>query len=165
MAQPEFKGKLLIGSPSPAALVSMLKAYVPGMATLEVPVDGSATALPAIPEMPIALPMFAAQTGNVFGIAVGEGEDAALGAAMQMDSATQPLMTMAYDGALYGELLGMMEPMLLAMGDTPEAKESAEMLKISRELYAKMFGRLAMRVEVTEQGIELMQRMEMPKAP
>lgn len=165
MAQPEFKGKLLIGSPSPAALVSMLKAYVPGMATLEVPVDGSATALPAIPEMPIALPMFAAQTGNVFGIAVGEGEDAALGAAMQMDSATQPLMTMAYDGALYGELLGMMEPMLLAMGDTPEAKESAEMLKISRELYAKMFGRLAMRVEVTEQGIELIQRMEMPKAP
>ena len=74
-------------------------------------------------------------------------------------------MTMAYDGALYGELLGMMEPMLLAMGDTPEAKESAEMLKISRELYAKMFGRLAMRVEVTEQGIELIQRMEMPKAP
>ena len=57
------------------------------------------------------------------------------------------------------------EPDFLPPGPAPEAKESAEMLKISRELYAKMFGRLAMRVEVTEQGIELMQRMEMPKAP
>lgn len=165
MAQPEFKGKLLIGSPSPAALVSMLKAYVPGMAALEVPADGTATALPALPDMPIALPMFAAQTDKVFGVAFGEGEEASLSTAMQMDSSVHPLMTVAYDGALYGELLGMLEPMMLAMGDDAEAKDAAEMLKVTRELYAKMFGRLAMQMVVTEQGIELLQRMEMPTTP
>lgn len=165
MTQPEFKGKLLIGSPSPAALVSMLKAYVPGMAALEVPADGTATALPALPDMPIALPMFAAQTEKVFGVAFGEGEDASLSAAMQMDSTLQPLMTVAYDGALYGELLGMLEPMMLAMGDDAEAKDAAEMLKVTRELYAKMFGRLAMQMVVTEQGIELIQQMDMSTTP
>lgn len=162
--QPEFKGKLLIGSPSPAALVSMLKAYVPGMTELDVPADGQPVALPALPEMPIALPMFAAQTDKVFGVSFGEGEQASLGAAMQMDANQQPLMTVAYDGALYGELLGMLEPMM-AMQSDPESKDAAEMLKVTRELYAKMFGRLAMHVEVTEQGIEVLQHMEMPKAP
>ncbi len=81
MAQPEFKGKLLIGSPSPAALVSMLKAYVPGMAALEVPADGTATVLPALPDMPIALPMFAAQTEKVFGVAFGVAFCVAVGVA------------------------------------------------------------------------------------
>ena len=71
----------------------------------------------------------------------------------------------AYDGALYGELLGMLEPMMLAMGDDAEAKDAAEMLKVTRELYAKMFGRLAMQMVVTQQGIELIQQMEMPTTP
>ena len=115
--------------------------------------------------MPIALPMFAAQTDKVFGVAIGEGEEASLSIAMQMDSSVQPLMTVAYDGALYGELLGMLEPMMLAMGDDAEAKDAAEMLKVTRELYAKMFGRLAMQMVVTEQGIELIQQMDMSTTP
>jgi len=55
--------------------------------------------------------------------------------------------------------------MMLAMGDDAEAKDAAEMLKVTRELYAKMFGRLAMQMVVTEQGIELIQQMDMSTTP
>jgi hypothetical protein len=157
MAQtPDFAGKLLIGSPNPAALLGMAKSFAPPLASLQLAPDGKVHALPALPDMPPGMPAFAAMTKNVLGLAVGEGEDKDLPAYMNADPAQQPLLVLGYSGALFGQFNKIMLEQAAAIADPAEAAAQKEMAEMMAQMYGQI-RRTEIRVEFGEHGIELHQ--------
>jgi hypothetical protein len=157
---PDFGGKLLIGSPSPAALVGMAKSFVPQLATLQLAPDGKVHALPALPNVPNDLPGWVAMKEHVLGLAFGAGEDADLAEYLQVDPAQQPLIVLGYSGALFAQFNQQMLEQAAAIADPAEAEQQKQAAEMVARMYAQI-RRMEMRVEFGERGIELHQRAEM----
>lgn len=160
---PEVGGKLLIGSPNPAALVGMAKSFVPQVASLQLAPDGKVHKLPALPNVPAALPTWVAMKGHVLGLAVGPGEDVDLAEYLQADPAQQPLFVIGYSGALFAQFNRQMLQQAAATADGADAAEF-EQQKQAAEMMARMYAqirRMEMRIEFGERGIELHQRATM----
>lgn len=162
--QPSATGVLLIGSDNPQSLIAMAKGFAPPLAALELPVDGSVVALPAIPEVPAELALFAASNGKVIGLGIGSASEQRLPGLLQADPEQQPLLVMGVSAKFYALLADFMAQS--AASDANQDEQARELLKkqaeLMRTLYAKMFTRLEMRIEFSEHGIELRQRVDMP---
>jgi hypothetical protein len=157
---PDFAGKLLIGSPNPAALLGMAKSFAPPLASVQLAPDGKVHALPALPEMPAGMPAFAAMTKNVLGLAVGTGEDKDLAEYMSADPARQPLLVLGYSGALFAQFNKIMLEQAAAVADPAEAASQKEMAELMGQLYGQM-RRTEIRLEFGEHGIEMHQSAEL----
>lgn len=157
---PDVSGKLLIGSPNPAALVGMARGFVPPLAELELKPDGKIQALPAMPGMPANLPAHVAMTDALIGIAVGAGEETTLQAAMQVDAAQQPLLVLGYSGAALTQFAENMARSTAAIQDDAKRAETEQSVQLMRDMYA-LIGRIDMRVEFDEHGIAIHQSATM----
>lgn len=126
---PTGEGLLLIGSPNPQGLLAMARQFVPPLADLRIELDAEPVALPAVEDMPIDEPVYAAASGTAIGIAVGEGARADLRAALAPGQ-RQPLLQLGYRGDFYARL------MELVLADMPETDDEDEAK--SRELMQAM---------------------------
>jgi len=79
-SEPSGTGVLLIGSDNPTSLIGMAKGFVPQLAELDIPTDGSVVALPALPGVPPALQGHVASSDKVIGIGIGGDEVKAVAA-------------------------------------------------------------------------------------
>lgn len=162
---PEFTGRLVVASQNPGSLLGMAKSMLPGLGQAQIPDDGSVVALPQQAGLPIEAPLFAAMQGNALALGIGSDEQAALPAFLASDAQDQPLLVIGMTGAFYGQF-GEWQLHLLPPGADPAQREQAEKeAKAMAELYPKLFHRIDARIDVTERGIEMTQKMAMPQTP
>ena len=157
---PDIAAVVAIGSDNPASLLAMAGSVAPDIAKLGLKTDGVPKALPPIPNMPTTAPMFAAMTEKLLAISIGAGEDAKLAGAMKMDDAQQPLMAFGAKGEVY-HLFAQFQRKTAAALSEPEAQKMMEQQAKMMDMYADWFKRMEIRVELTEQGIELHESVDM----
>lgn len=153
---PDISAVLVNGSENPAALLAMAGNMVPGIASLGLKPDGVAKPLPAMPNLPINAPMFAAMTDKALAIAIGAGEDARIAAAMKADPSQQPLLIAGGRGELYHLLATYMRKAAQSMGDA-DSQATMNQQAATMDMYAGFIKRADVTVELTDKGIELLE--------
>ncbi len=151
---PDIAAVVAIGSDNPASLLAMAGSISPDIAKVALKPDGVAKPLPPIPNVPITAPMFAAMTAKLLAISIGTGEDAKLTDAMKLDDAQQPLFVLGFKGDVYHLIAQFQRKTASTLGDA-EAKKTMEQQATMMDMQADLFKRADIRVEVSEQGIEL----------
>jgi hypothetical protein len=159
-AEPDFAGKLLIGSPNPAALLAMGQNFVHEIGTLGLKPDGEVKPLPALPGMP-TMSAHVAMTDHLLGVALGDGEEATLKQAMSTDPARQPLLVAGYSGEAFAQFFEQMQTQTATLEQDPakqeEMRQAVEMMK---KIYG-MIRRIEMSVEFDETGVAFVQTAEL----
>lgn len=152
-SEPDLSGKLLIGSPNPAALLGMARNFAPGLSELQLKPDGELQPLPPLPGAPAGYEGHVAMTANLLGIAIGKGEETGLKQAMQSDDAQQPLLVLGYSGAAFTRFFEQVQDKLPDAGNDDDARAEAERsVALMRQIYA-MIGHIELRVELDGDGI------------
>ena len=187
--QPDGEVRLAIGSDNPASLLGMARSFVPPLANLQVPTDGTPVALPAMPGMPAELQPQVASSGKVLALSSHAAGGAELADLLSVDEGRQPLLLIGLRSEVYAQFADAMERSLRASMESseasaldPELDESAQLaaaaeraeqrqqaeamlemqMKLMREIYPKMFARTETRIEFTARGIEWHQLTTMP---
>lgn len=151
---PDMAAVLVIGSDNPASLLGMAGNMVPGIATLGLKPDGQPKPLPAMPNLPIQAPMFAAMTDKALAVALGTGEDAKIAPAMKIDPAQQPLLVGGGRGEVYRIIASYMRKAAQSMGDA-DAQQTMQQQAATMDMYAGFIKRADVSIELTDKGIEL----------
>ncbi|HEY2345448.1 MAG TPA: hypothetical protein VGH80_06120 [Xanthomonadaceae bacterium] len=151
---PDFSAVIAISSDNPASLLALASSASPGIVNLGLKPDGVAKPLPAMPNLPVQAPMFAAMTDKILAIAIGAGEDAKIADAMKTDPAQQPVFAGGGRGEVYHLIADMMRKNAQSMGDA-EAQQSMQEQAAVMDMYAGFIKRVDITTELTEQGIEL----------
>lgn len=155
--QPDLAGKLLIGSPNPAALLGMAKSFAPQIASLKLEPNGDVLPLPALEGVPANVPAHAAMGDGLIGLSFGAGEEATLKQALTVDRARQPLFVMGYSGAAFSQFMEKSMAATNASIEDPAARaEAEESLKMVRDMYG-LIRHIEMRVEFDEHGVAIHQ--------
>jgi hypothetical protein len=155
---PEGEGTLLLGSDNPESLIGMAKGFVPQLAELDVPTDGTPVALPSLPGTPPGMPPLKLALGDhLLGFATGGSADK-LSQRLRRDPAYQPLIAGQVRPKLYEIIADTMER---SVADQPEGSPERDMLlrqvRMMRETYAKAFIQSVFLIELTERGVEMHQ--------
>lgn len=161
-AAPEaVAGAVVVASPNPTALIGMAQGFVPQLASLNLRPGGEPQRLdlgPAGALLPAAAQApYIAMSEQAIGIAVGDDALQQLPARLTASApATPPLFRLAYDGALYAQLLRGMSNMALRPGAAVEAQSS-----LDAALIAALNGvdRVDVEVSASARGIELRERV------
>jgi hypothetical protein len=128
---PVFSGKLLMASDNPAAALAMAQLALPPLKDLKIAADGKPVALPAGSIPKLDLPAFVAMSPKALTVAIGNGEDAALGAYLAAPAANEPMfMRMSFSGKFYGmaaHALDKMKAMMPLDRQTELAQQSKMM--------------------------------------
>ena len=157
---PDIAGLLVIGSDNPASLLAMAGSVAPGIAQLGLKPDGVPKALPPIPGSPLTEPMQAAMLEKVLGVSIGAGEEAKLGDAMKIDPAQQPLFRGGGKGEFY-HLIAQIQRKGAASLTDPAQKQLVEEQAKMMDMYANWFKRFDGRIELTDQGVEFLETIDM----
>jgi hypothetical protein len=158
--EPDFAGKLLIGSPSPGALLQLSQNFAPQLAQMDLKPDGVVKPVPMVAGMPPNLAAHAAMTDKLLGLAVGTGEEATLKAAMTVDPARQPLFVLGYSGEAFVQFSEQMKAATAGIEDDAQRAESERAMEMMKQVYA-LIRRIELRVEFEESGIAFHQTAEM----
>ena len=158
--EPDFAGKLLIGSPSPEALLQLSQNFAPQIAQLGLKPDGTVKPLSALPGLPADMPAHVAMTDSLIGLAIGSGEEATLKNAMTVDAARQPLFVLGYSGEAFMQFTEQMKAATAAIEDPAQRAENERAMEMVRQAYA-MIRRIEMRIEFEESGVAFHQSAEM----
>lgn len=148
--EPEFEGKVLIGSPNPQGLLASARSFVPELAELRLEDGAAPVALPALPSAPVQLSAFAAVDKGALGIAVGETERGSLQAALA-PGRNQPLLQFNYSGAFYADFLKQAMAQMPADQDPEETERTMRLLDAS----SRMIDRASFELGVSDQGIDI----------
>ena len=157
---PDIAGVIVIGSNDPNSLLMMAGSFMPDIAKAGLTSDGAPKALPPLPMLPPNTPVFAAMTDKLLAVSIGTGEDAKLGAAMKLDDAQQPLLAAGAKGDIYHLIAKQMRKSAQSLPD-PDAKAMMERQAKTMDMEAEWFQRAEIRIEPTEQGIELRESVDM----
>jgi hypothetical protein len=159
-AEPDFSGKLLIGSKSPAGLMGMLGGYVPQIAALQLKPDGELKQVPADPSLPVKGAMHAVMTDAAIGVSVGEGEAATLKSALATDAGSKTILAFGYGGAFFQTIFAQAASDL-GQSDDPEAVELKGTMAAMQKMYAEAIDRIDMQVRTSDRGIEFVQDLRL----
>ena len=159
-SEPEFAGKLLVGSKSPAGLIGMVSGFVPQIAALNLQPNGELKAIQADPSIPVKGPMHALMSDTAIGVSVGEGEAATLKAAMTVDTGNKALIAVGYGGAFFQSIFAQASAELAKSTD-PEAAELQKTMVALQKVYAESIDHIDMQVRVADRGIEFVQDVRM----
>ncbi|MCK7595036.1 hypothetical protein [Pseudomarimonas salicorniae] len=159
-AAPAVEGTLVLGSDNPASLIGMAKGFVPQLAQLEVPADGTPVKLPEIPGSPPGTPeLMVAQSERLLGFATAPMADR-LKDRLVLDPDYQPLLAAQVRPRLYELIADAMEQAMAAMPEGREKEQMQLQVRLMRESYAKGFSQSTFTLEFTERGVEMVQTME-----
>jgi hypothetical protein len=128
---PVFSGKLLMDSDNPAVALAMAQMAIPQLKDIKIAADGKPVALPARTIPKLDLPAFAAMSSKALAVAVGNGEDATLGAYLAAPATNEPVfLRMSFSGKFYGmaaQALDKLKAMMPADRQTELAQQSKMM--------------------------------------
>lgn len=156
---PDASGSLLIGSDNPASLIGLARSFVPELASLQVPADGTPVPLPALPNAPPDLPAIeVAMSGDVLGLATADSA-ASLGQRLRRDAGYQPLFAGQVRPALYELIADFMEFSANGLAGS-EREQMLLQARLMRETYARTFTQSVFSVEFSERGVEMVQAMQ-----
>jgi hypothetical protein len=159
-SMPDVAAVVAIGSDNPASLFAMAGSFAPNIASLGLKPDGVAKQLPPMPNMQLNAPLFAAMTDKALAISIGTGEDAKIPDAMKFDDTQQPLFAFGMKGEGYHLIAQFQRKASAALSD-PSAKQSMEQQAKMMDMYADWFKHVGVNVELTDQGIELHESVDM----
>ena len=159
-AEPEFAGKLLIGSKSPAGLIGMLGGFAPQVAALNLQPNGELKEVPADPSMPVKGPMHALMTDAAIGVSVGDGESATLKDALAVDAGNKTLLAIGYGGEFFKTIFAQAAADA-AQSEDPAAAELQKTMAELQKVYAESIEHIDLEVKVGERGIEFVQEARM----
>jgi len=159
-SMPDVAAVVVIGSDNPASLLAMAGSFAPNIASLGLKPDGVAKPLPPMPNMQLNAPLFAAMNDKALAISIGTGEDAKIPDAMKFDDAQQPLFAFGMKGDAYHLIAQFQRKAAAAMSD-PSTKQSMEQQAKMMDVYADWFKHVTVNVELTDQGIELHESVDM----
>jgi hypothetical protein len=158
-SMPVFSGKLLMGSDNPAAALAMAQMAVPQLKDVKIAADGKPVALPAGTVPKLDAPVFAAMSSKALAVAVGNGEDATLGAYLAAPAASEPVfLRMSFNGKFY-ELLGHVMERAQAMLPPDKQAELTQQSKIMKT-YASWIRSADIEFVATPTGIALRETVE-----
>ncbi|MBL0028061.1 MAG: hypothetical protein IPO95_02850 [Rhodanobacteraceae bacterium] len=155
-SEPEFAGKLLIGSKSPAGLIGMLGGFAPQVAALNLQPNGELKALPADPSIPVKGPMHALMTDAAIGVSIGDGESTTLKDTLAADADNKTLLSIGYGGAFFQTIFAQASADL-ATSEDPEAMELQKTMAALQKVYADSIDRIDMQMRVADRGVEFVQ--------
>lgn len=157
---PQAEGTLLLGSDNPQSLVGMAKGFVPQLAQLEVPADGTPVKLPAVPGTPPGTPeLMVAQSERLLGFATVESAGK-LKSRLRLDPEYQPVLAAQVRPRLYELIADAMEKVAEEMPDGADKEQMQLQVRLMRESYAKAFSQSSFSIEFSERGVEMVQSME-----
>ncbi len=152
---------VVVASPNPGALIGMMQGFLPQLASLNLRPGGepqrldlgpAGALLPAASQAP-----YIAMSEKGIGIAVGDDAPRQVAARLGATAPeVPPLFHMAYDGALYAQLLRGMSNMALRPGEAGKAPSSLD--AAMAEVLAGI-DRVDMEVTASARGIELRERV------
>jgi hypothetical protein len=157
---PDIAAVAVIGSNDPSSLLAMAGSFAPDIANAGLKPDGVPKALPPLPNMPPNLPLSAAMTNQLLAISMGAGEDAKLTTAMKLDPAQQPMFVIGIKGEVYHLFAKQMRKTAQSMND-PAAQQMMEHQAKMQDMYAEWIKRAEIRVDLTDQGVELRETLDM----
>ena len=155
---------VVVASPNPGALIGMVQGFLPQLAGLNLRPGDEPQRLdlgpPGVLLPTVAQAPYIAMSERGIGIAVGE--DAPQQLAVRLAAATPevpPLFRLAYDGALYAQLLGKMGDMAALRHGAGEQQGSS----IDEAMARVMMGidRVEMDVTVSARGIEIREQVSL----
>ena len=155
---PTGSGMFLLGSDNPQSLVGLAKGFVPQLAQLDVPEDGSAVALPAMPDTPPGVPeLFVARSDKVLAISAGQPSAALLSQRLSLDPTWQPTLSSRVSGRFYEVLGAALDSAAAELPDSSEKRQLITQARMLREVHAKLFEQASFSLDLTERGIEFQQ--------
>ena len=156
---PVFSGKLLMGSDNPAAALAMAQLAMPPLKDLKIAADGKPVALPAGTIPKLDLPAFVAMSPKALAVAVGNGEDATLGAYLTAPAANEPVfLRMSFSGKFYGMLAHTFEK-VKAMLPADKQEQLAQQSKLMA-VYENWIRSADIELVATPTGIALRETVE-----
>ncbi len=158
---PDIAAVAVIGSDNPTSILAMAGNFLPGLANIGLKPDGTPKALPAMPNLPIQAPIFAAMSDKALAISLGAGEETRIAAAMKTDATQQPLFAGGARGEFYTVLASFMRKSAQSMPDGSQSRQMLEQQAKMMDTYAGLFKRAEVSVELTEQGIEFHESVDM----
>jgi len=152
----KVKAHVILSVDQPAQMVTMLKAMVPPLATLNVPADGKPVKLTLPPgQLPPGIDPYIAMGDAGLGIAVGKGEEVAMAKLVKSKGNSETFLAIGYDVGRFmktvNEQMGAMRAMLpseAAPDDPGEALTKA---------ISEVFGFTYSEVKFTDKGIDFTQ--------
>jgi hypothetical protein len=160
-AMPEVAGALVVAGDNPASLLGIARSMVPALGSVQLKADSQPMPLPAMPELGLHVPMFAAMSDNALAVSIGAGEERAMPQLLRSDDAQQPLLVIGMNSALYVDIAQWNLRQLTADA-SPEARAKAEQELAVARIYPSMFKRTRVRMDITERGIEFSQHSVLP---
>ncbi len=156
---PVFSGKLLMASGNPAAALAMAQLALPPLKDLKIAADGKPVALPAGAIPKLNLPAFVAMSPKALAVAIGNGEDATLGAYLAAPTANEAVfMRMSFNGKFYGMLAHAFEKVQAMMPADKQAQftQQSKMMAV----YEKWIRSADIELVATPTGIALRETVE-----
>lgn len=158
---PEVSGALVVGGDNPASLLGIARSMVPALGPVQLKNDSTPTPLPAMPELGLNAPMFAAMSDNALAVSIGVGEEKAMPQLLRSDEKQQPLLVIGMNSALYVDIAQWNLRRLPADAGT-DARAKAEQELAIAKIYPTMFKRTRVRLDASERGIEFSQQSVLP---
>jgi hypothetical protein len=158
---PEVSGALVVGGDNPASLLGIARSMVPALGPVQLKNDSTPTPLPAMPELGLNAPMFAAMSDNALAVSIGVGEEKAMPQLLRSDEKQQPLLVIGMNSALYVDIAQWNLRRLPADAST-DARAKAEQELAIAKIYPTMFKRTRVRLDASARGIEFSQQSVLP---
>ena len=149
-------GNVILSVDQPAQMVTMLKAMVPPLSSLNVAPDGKPVKLTLPPGMlPPGIDPYIAMGDSGLGVAVGKGEDAAIAKLVKAKGNSGTFLAIGYDvGRFMKTVNGQMAAMRAMM--PPEAAGSDPGEALTKAI-AEVFGYTFSEVKFTPKGVDFTQ--------
>jgi hypothetical protein len=152
----KVKGHVILSVDQPAQMVTMLKAMVPPLATLNVPADGKPVKLTLPPgQLPPGIDPYIAMGEAGLGIAVGKGEEAAMAKLVKAKGSSETFLAVGYDVGRFmktvNEQMGAMRAMLPPGSATDDHGDALT------KAISEVFGFTYSEVKFTDKGVDFTQ--------
>ena len=143
---------------NPQMLIGMAQMFSPELAALDLRPGGAPQPVPSdmIPQL-AGVPAWLGLSETGLGLAVGEGQDSALPAALTAGSADSAILSFGMDVAAYAEVIAMSLANLPGQAADFDAAETAEAMAVLSSFYRYM----ASSLHLSESGIEVRLTMDL----
>jgi len=156
---PVFSGKLLMDSDNPAAALAMAQMAIPQLKDIKIAPDGNPVALPTGTIPKLDLPAFAAMSSKALAVAVGNGEDATLGAYLNAPAANEPVFFRTHHSGKFYDMLAHAFDRVKATLPADKQAQFAQQSK-AMAIYANWIRSADIELVATPTGIALRETVE-----
>ncbi len=156
---------ILLAVQDPQGMLALGAMMNPALASLELPADGSAVAVPAGMLPPQVGTLYVAGGDGLLALAMGEGAAARTQSMLKAKRSKEPVwMSMDYDAARFAPIMAQLMTLSAMQMEAAGQMEQAEMMReqaVGMETGAGAFGRIDARFSPTAEGLSFHQKVEL----